>query len=342
MSFVKPSHLYLIGLVPLTALFLAWSSWRRDRALARFGALPTVERLGIGLSARRPRLRSVLYALAALFLVLALSRPRWGSQVSVKAQRGVEVMVVLDVSASMLAEDVTPNRLERAKLVVEDLMHRLAGNDVGLVVFSGSAFLQFPLTNDLGTARTFLASASPSAISRPGTALGKALQVALDSFAERRSTSRVILLLTDGEGHEDDPLPMARQAAQSEVIIHAIGFGSPEGEPIPLRDGSGGLLGYKEDLQGRTVLSRLDELTLQRIVAESGGTYVRAGASGDEVDAILHEIEALETGDAEGQFQVRGIERYEWFAGLALLAVAFESLLGARRGKRRAPGAQNV
>jgi Ca-activated chloride channel family protein len=260
--------------------------------------------------------------------------------VIVKAQEGVEVMVALDVSASMMAEDIKPNRLARAKLTIEELMGHLGGNEIGLVVFSGAAFVQFPLTADVNTARAFLDSAGPWSISRPGTALSEAIHVALEGFPEERATSRVILLLTDGESHEGDPLAAAREATQQDVIIHAIGFGSPRGEPVPIRDANGALVGYKRDEQDQTILSRLDEVTLQQVAVETGGLCFRASAAGQEVDAIVDAIARLETGEREGQFETEGVERSEWFAGGAVLALVAGLLIPDRRAMR--PGARRM
>jgi Ca-activated chloride channel family protein len=263
-------------------------------------------------------------------LIVALARPRWGTQVQVTAQQGVQVMVALDVSSSMLAEDIKPDRLTRAKLTVEELMDRLGGNEMGLVLFAGAAFVQFPLTADFNTARAFLDAANPGTISRPGTALEEAIRVALSGFPAEIASNRVILLLTDGEGHEGDPLAAADAAAEAGATIYTIGFGSPQGEPIPVRDESGALVGYKKDATGQTVLSRLDETTLQGIVNATGGLYFRASAGGDEINAITDAVAALNTGELESQFETQGVERFEWFAGLALLALAAEFLIGER------------
>jgi Ca-activated chloride channel family protein len=335
MDFAKPNYLYLLGLVPLTALFLAWAASRHRAALAKLGTPSLIAALGANVSPRKRRWKGALWFVALIALVVALARPLWGTQVTVKVQEGVEVMVVLDVSSSMLAEDIKPNRLTRAKLTIEELMDRLGGNDVGLVVFSGAAFVQFPLTADFSTARLFLDGAGPGSISRPGTALAEAIRVALAGFPEERATSRVILLLTDGEGHEGEPLVAAQDAAEQGVVIHAIGFGSPDGEPIPIRDGSGAVVGYKKNSQGETVLSRLDEITLQRIAAEAGGLYFRASAGGEEIDGIVEAIAALETGEQEGQFEMQGVERFEWFAGVAFLALMAETLISDRVSEQR-------
>jgi Ca-activated chloride channel family protein len=331
MEFARPGYLRLLGAIPAIALLLAWAASRRRKALSRLGVPSLVNRLSSSVSIRARRWKTLLSFVAFGSLVVALARPLWGSQVIVKAQQGVEVMVVMDVSTSMLAEDVKPNRLDRAKLTVQELMNHLGGNDVGLVIFSGAAFVQFPLTADLGTARAFLNAAGPQSISRPGTELEEAIRVAVGGFSEERATGRAILLLTDGEFHEHDPASAAEEAASQGIVIHAIGFGSPEGEPIPVRGSDGNLTGYKKNAAGDMVLSRLDEITLQRIALETGGLYFRASAGGSEIDAIVNAIAALETGEREAQFETHGVERFEWFAGVAVLALAVEILLSDRR-----------
>lgn len=331
MDYARPDRFILLGVIPLVIALVIWAAHRRRAALARVGSPALMATLADSVSLRKRRWKVAMRFIALLALIVALARPLWGTQVAVKAQQGVEVMVALDVSSSMLAEDIKPNRLDRAKLVIEELMERLRGNDVGLVVYAGAAFVQFPLTTDHNTARAFLRNATPASVSRPGTALEEAIDVALRGFPEERATSRAILLLTDGEGHTGDPVAAAKRAAEGDVIIHAIGFGSAEGEPIPVRDAAGQIIGYKQDAQGKTVLSRLDEATLQRITRETDGIYARASAAGAEIDAIVEAITAMETGEREGQFEIEGVERFEWFAGLALLALAGDALLGERK-----------
>lgn len=331
MDFAKAGYLTLLWSIPIAAAFLLWAGRQRRAALKRLGQPALIVTLTGSVSAARRRWKTGLWFAALLALVVALARPRWGTQVWVSAREGVEVMVVLDVSTSMLAEDIKPNRLARAKLTVEELMARLGGNDVGLVSFSGAAFVQFPLTNDFSTARSFLNAAQPETISRPGTALEEALRVAMDTFPEKVATNRVILLLTDGEGHEGDPVRAAQEAAQNGTTIYAIGFGSPTGEPIPIRDANGTLTGYKKDKQGEMVLSRLDEITLQRIAGEADGLYFRASAGGQEIDAIVNAVAAMGTAEKEDQFEVEGVERFTWFTAASLLALTAEIVLSDRK-----------
>jgi Ca-activated chloride channel family protein len=330
LDFARPTYLYLLALVPVAALVLAWETQRKRADVARLGTPALIAILGASVSRTRRRWKTILWFIALIALIISLARPRWGSQVQVTAQRGVQVMVLLDVSTSMLAEDIKPNRLARAKLTVEELMDNLGGNELGLVLFAGAAFVQFPLTADFYTAHAFLDAVGPWMISRPGTALEEAVRVALGGFPEELASNRVILLLTDGEGHEGDSLAAASAASEAGVTLYAIGFGSPAGEPIPIRDEHGTLMGYKKDAQGETVLSRLDEATLQQMANGTDGLYFRASASGDEIAAITNAIAALDTGELEGQFETRGVERFEWFVGLALLALTAESLIGER------------
>jgi Ca-activated chloride channel family protein len=329
-DFGRPAHLYLLALVPVVAIGLLLETRHKQTDVARLGTPALIATLGASVSKTRRRWKTILWFIALIALIVSLARPRWGSQVQVTAQRGVQVMVLLDVSTSMLAEDIKPNRLARAKLTVEELMDPLGGNELGLVLFAGAAFIQFPLTADFFTARAFLDTAGPWTISRPGTALEEAIRVALDGFPQEIASNRVILLLTDGEGHEGDPLAAASAASDAGVTLYAIGFGSAEGEPIPIRDESGTLIGYKRDAQGEAVLSRLDEATLRQMANETGGLYFRATARGDEIAAITDAVAALDTGEMEGQFETRAVERFEWFTGLALLALTAEFLIGER------------
>ncbi len=328
--FAQP--IYLACFLPLLLLGLAifMLNKNKEAAIARLGASQLIAKLSANVNWRGRRWQMRLWFLALAFLVIALARPRWGSQVEYIERQGVEIMVILDISESMLAEDLKPNRLARAKLEINELMDRLAGNEMGLVLFSGAAFVQFPLTSDFATARLFLESAKPDLISRPGTAMAEAITVAMTGFNPERSSQKVMLILTDGENHEGDALEAAREAAAEGVIIYTIGFGSPNGEPIPEYDHLGNLKGYKQDRQGQTVLTRLDETTLQEVSLITNGRYFRATADGREVGFLIDAINDLETSELEGRFETRGIERFQWFVFAALLALIVIELIPDR------------
>jgi Ca-activated chloride channel family protein len=243
-------------------------------------------------------------------------------------------MVALDVSSSMLAEDADPSRLQQARSTVDTLLDRLTGTDVGLVLFSSAAFVQTPLTVDLETVRNLAHQAGPASISRRGTALEKAIDVAASAFPERLAARRVILLLTDGEDHEGDPIAASAGARSQGITVHAIGFGSREGGPIPLRDKEGYLLGYKRDIQGNPVTSRLNERLLQQIVEQTGGRYARATSGRSAVDVIMAAMGPPQALTGETRLLTVPIDRYGWFVALALLALVFDMLISEHAGSR--------
>jgi Ca-activated chloride channel family protein len=330
MDFAQP--LYLTCFIPLLLLagLFYWLARHKAAAIARLGAPELLARLSATVNHAGRRWKNRLWFAAMIFLVVTLARPRWGNQVEYVERRGVEIMVALDVSESMLAEDLKPNRLARAKLEITELMDRLEGNALGLVLFSGAAFVQFPLTSDFATARMFLESARPGLISRPGTAIAQAINIAVTGFNEDRATQKAIILLTDGENQEGDAPEAAQAAADQGIIIYAIGFGSPNGEPIPQYNPQGDLVGYKKDQNGEVVLSRLDENTLQQLALLTNGRYFRAVPDGREIGQLTTEIDRLQTGELESRFETRRVERFQWFLGIAFLALFVVELIPER------------
>jgi Ca-activated chloride channel family protein len=337
MTFVHPVFLYGLLLLPVAALFLWWAQRRRERDLARLGNLVLVQRLSSTVNWRGRRWKDALWLVVLAALLVALARPQWGSVSETVEQEGIQVMVALDVSNSMLAQDVKPDRLSRAKMEIADLMERLGGDEIGLVLFSGASFVQFPLTSDYATARTFLDSARPQVISRPGTAIADAIRTALGGFDVNRSSQKAIVLITDGENHEGDALAMARTAAEQGIRIYTVGLGSPEGVPIPEYDERGEVAGYKVDQNGKAVLSRLDEAGLQQIAEAGNGHYYRATASGSELEALAQELNTLQTAELASVLEVRGIERFQFFLLIGLAALVAAELIPDRavRGLRR-------
>ena len=323
MTFAQPIFLYVLAvLLPLMGLFLFWASRRRQKDLARLGNPSLVQRLSSTVNWRGRRWRDALWLVVLALILFGLARTQWGTVTRMMEQEGIEVMVALDVSESMLAQDIKPDRLSRAKMEIADLMGRLGGDEIGLVLFSGASFIQFPLTSDSATALTFLDNARPEVISRPGTAIGDAIRTAMAGFDMSRPSQKVIVLITDGEDHGGDALAMAEMAAEQGAMLHTIGFGSPDGEPIPEYDARGEVVGYKRDEQGEVVLSKLDEATLQEIAQIGGGQYYRATADGSELAALVSELGTLQKGELSALLEVEQIERFQPFllAALALMA----------------------
>ena len=328
MTFGAPQFLYLLISLPVLVVFVRWAMARRAVALRRIGDPDLVESLSM---ASRPLrlVRLVLWFIGVVLVILALSRPQWGSEVEIVEQSGVQLMVALDVSRSMLLQDMTPTRLDRAKLEISDMMSRLKGDAVGIVLFSGASFIQFPLTSDYETARTYLGHAGPGAITRQGTAIGDAIHTASGGFNDQRLSQKVIVIMTDGENHEGDPFAAAQQAAENGIAIYTVGFGSPDGVPVPLYDEQGKVIGYRQDAQGQAIVSQLDEGALRQIAETGGGEYFRASDSGAIAD-LVDQIGAFQAEGFQSELSQRRIERFQLFLLAGALSFVLAEVLTDR------------
>jgi len=327
MNFANPNILWGLLFLPLAMLFLYWAERNRQNAIRKLGQPGLIDRLSFSVNWRGRRWQSRLWLLALTLIIITLARPQWGTEVQMIEQEGLQVMVALDVSQSMLAQDIKPDRLTRAKLEINDLMHKMNGDQVGLVLFSGASFLQFPLTSDYDTAGIFLNNASPAAISRPGTEIGDAIRTAMSGFNEQQSSQKVLVIVTDGENHQPDAISEAEKAAADGVLIYTIGFGSSEGEPIPEFASDGTFLHYKTDKDGQTVLTYLDEATLQAIAQTGNGRYYRAAADGSEMDALIADLASLQRAQLDSRFESTPIERYQIFLTAAVLVLILSELI---------------
>jgi Ca-activated chloride channel homolog len=334
MTFANPQFLIALILVPMAALFLLWARNQGQRALARLGDALLIQRLSVTVNRGGRRWQAALGLFALAMLILAIARPQWGSETQQIDQKGLQVMVALDVSQSMLAQDIKPTRLDRAKLEVRDLARQLNGDEIGIAPFSGAAFVQVPLTSDYATALTYLRNADPSLISRPGTVIGDAIRTATAAFDPRLASQKVLVVMTDGEDVESDPLAAAKEAADKGVMIYTIGFGTPEGEVVPETDQSGRVLGVKRDAQGNPIISRMDQATLQKIAETGGGKHYRATADGSELTSLLAEIGGLQKAQLQSRQTVRLIERYQIFLALAFSALVLAELIPDRVRQR--------
>ena len=289
MTLQYPQYLWLLLLVPLFFGVQVVVNTLRLNRIRRFGDVALVNALMPSYASAKVWLRLSLYSVAFCFFVLALARPQRGVKLQEHQITGAEVIIALDVSNSMLAQDYSPNRLERAKLAIAQVSEKLQGDRVGLIVFAGDAYVQIPLTSDYISARMFLNSISTNSVPLQGTAIGSAIDLALRSFSEQSDKSRAIIVITDGENHEDDPVAVAQAAADMGVRVFTIGIGSKEGTFIPLPDG-----GYITDEDGNNVMTRLDDATLQEIAAVGNGLYVQSSTREFGLNPIIEEIQNME------------------------------------------------
>ena len=329
MIFAQSQYLFLILLIPVFFLVQAVVLKFRRRRLQRLGDEALVERLMPSYSKAKVWVSLVLFSLGFFFFVLAISRPQIGAALKERQTKGAEVMIALDVSNSMLAEDYSPNRLERAKLAISRMVDRLREDRIGLIVFAGNSFVQLPITTDYVSAKMFLSSISNESVPIQGTAIGEAINTAMRSFSPQSDKSRAIIVITDGENHEDDPVAAARQASDMGVRVFAIGVGSPEGTMIPMGGGE-----YLRDKDGNPVVTRLDEAVLQDVAAAGKGMYVRAGNSEFGLNPIIDEIERMDDELYNSVVFEEYDELYMYFLAMALLFFILEMLVGERRSKR--------
>ena len=323
--FATPQYLYLLLLLPLfTGLYIYAAHVRRVR-LARFGDAGSMRLLTPEASPARMRRKFVLFLLGVAALAVALARPQFGSKLKEEKRVGIELMLAVDVSNSMLAEDFAPNRLERAKYAILRLLEGMRQDKVGLVVFAGDAYVQLPITSDYVTARNFISQVSPSMLSRQGTAIGAAIDLAASSFSSESEGSRAIVMITDGENHEDDALGAARAAAERGINIYTIGMGTPEGAPVMI-DGD-----FIRDESGEMVVSKLDETTLEQIALTTGGAYIRASRQSVGLDEIVSRINEMEDKEFSTMVFEEFDEQYQYLLGAALVLLLLEMAVMGRR-----------
>lgn len=329
--FGAESLLYAYLLLPGLAALEWWAAARRRRALDRFGERGRIDRL-TSVASRRRIGRAVLRLAAVALLATALARPQFGDRVETVRRAGQDVVVALDLSASMEAGDVAPSRLAAARLAVGRLIERFDGDRIGLVAFAGEAFVQSPLTLDYAAATLFLNAMEPDLVPVPGTDLGRAIEVALDGFGDPGERSRQIVVITDGEDHEGTLDAAVERAVDEGVRIHTVGMGSTAGVPIPGFDENGAANGFLRDAEGSVVTTRLDDVALQRVADRTGGAYYHAAAgSGAAFDRLVEELTGGEGEEIESREVTRYEEQYQIFLGLALVLLVAEALLPERR-----------
>ena len=323
--FAQAYYLLLLFLIPLFFAAYALMRYFRKRRLKRFGDADLVKELMPSASGAKGWIRVSLFAAAFFFFTIGLSRPQIGAKLKDRSTKGVEIMIALDVSNSMLAEDYSPNRLERAKLSISSLVDRLRDDRIGLVVFAGTSFVQLPVTTDYASAKMFLNSIGTESVPVQGTAIGDAITTCIRSFSAQSEKSRAIILITDGENHEDDPVAAAKQAAEMGIRVFTIGVGSPEGKPVPV---NGELI---KDKEGNIVVSRLDENILKDVARAGNGVYVRAGKSEFGLNPIVDDIKKMDEEMFSSVIFEEFDEQYMYFFAIALVLFVIEMLVGERK-----------
>lgn len=327
--FANDFYLWFLLLVPFIPVVYGVVRFFRRRSLRKLGDEALVSDLMPSYSPVKGWIRIILFAVAFFFFIIGLARPQVGAKLSERKTKGSEIMICLDVSNSMLAQDYSPNRLERAKLAISRMTDKLQEDRIGLIVFAGSSFVQLPITADYISAKMFLSSVDTKSVPVQGTAIGDAILTAAKSFSLQSEKSRAIVVITDGENHEDDPVDAARQAAELGIRVYTIGIGSQHGQPIPM-DGE-----LMKDKDGNIVVTRLDEEILKQVAKAGNGAYVHAGNDEFGLNPIIEDLRRLEDEEFNSVVFEEYDEQYMYFFAIALVLFVIEMLIGERRARKR-------
>ncbi|WP_241558132.1 VWA domain-containing protein [Maribellus luteus] len=329
--FGNSEYLWGLLLIPLLTLFFAWSRIARRRALKKFGRREMLEQLMPFSSRTRPVVKFIVLMLALAFIVTGLARPQFGSKLKTVKREGVELIIALDVSNSMMAEDIQPNRLERAKRAISRLIDRLEDDKIGLIVFAGDAYTQLPITADYNSAKLFLNSVNTQIVPKQGTAIGAAIDLAHRSFTPGDKANKAIIVITDGENHEDDAIASAKAALEDGIIVHTIGMGLPSGSPIPvLRNGQ---TDYMKDRDGNVVITKLNEQMLEQISAAGSGIYIRANNAQVGLNTLFDEINKMEKQEMESRTYSEYDDQFQFFFAIGLFLLLLEFVILERKNK---------
>lgn len=329
--FAHPEYFYFLLVIPLFSLFFIVSRINRRRSLRKFGEYSLIAQLMPSVSTARPIIKFILWIFALGFIITALAQPQFGSKLLTSKRKGVELIIALDVSNSMMAEDIKPNRLERAKRAIAKLTERLRDDKLGLIIFAGQAYVQLPITTDYVSAKLFLDAINTSIVPVQGTAIGAAIEMATKSFSPNFTGSKAVIVITDGENHEDDAIGAAKKALESKIVVHTIGMGLPQGAPIPV--GGAGSRDFLKDKDNNIVVTKLDENMLTQIAAAGGGTYIRANNAEVGLNNLFNEIEKMEKSEMNSREYSEYNDQFPLFLALALAMILIDFLILDRKNK---------
>lgn len=330
--FAHPEYLALLALLPIVAGLFYVSSRMRKKAMARFGSPGLLERLIPGIGKKRRGVKFALIFFGLAFLLLGIANPQIGTKLEEVKREGVDVFICLDVSLSMKCEDIKPNRLDNAKREISQMLDKFQNDRIGLIVFGGDSYMQLPLTTDYGAARLILGSIDVDAVPTPGTAIGSAIRLAMKSFIEQEKKHKAIIVITDGENHEDDAIAAAKDASADGIVVHTVGMGSPLGGPIPEYQNNV-QIGFKKDNEGNTVITKLDEAALQQIAEAGNGKFVRGTSQQNELDILFKDISSMEKKEFGSKVVSDYEDRFQYLLFPAFILLLLEFFISERKNR---------
>ncbi len=322
----------LFGIPVIILAILLYSKWKK-KALALFGDSKLVTELMPSFSKGRTQIKNTLTVLIFILLIIGLANPQVGTKMEEVKREGVDLIIAIDLSNSMMAEDIKPNRLERAKQAISRLIDKLQGDRIGLIVFAGEAYVQLPITTDYSAAKLFLSTVNTNIVPTQGTEIAKAIDLSIQSFDMENAQNKAIIIITDGESHDEKAIESAEKASELGIFVHTLGMGLSKGGPIPIYNKYGNRTGYRKDKEGNTVVSKLNENLLMQIANTGKGTYVRANNSKAGLSSLFAEINKMEKKEIGTMIFTEYKDRFQLFIGLALLLLITDLILLGRKNK---------
>jgi len=331
--FAHPEFLWGLAAIPVfILLFISVSRWKK-RAMASLGDRNVVDKMIPQVSFLRPWLKFILFTVAFGFLLVGMADPQVGSKMEEEKRKAADLMILLDVSNSMLSQDMPPNRLENAKRAITQLIDNLHGDRIGIIVFAGEAYVQLPITTDYSAAKLFLNTINTNMVPTQGTAIGAAIDLGMKSFDFKDGTGKAMIIITDGENHEDDAVASAKYAAEKDVMVNVIGMGSAEGSPIPIYQ-NGKEVGFHTDSAGHTVISKLNEDMCKEITAAGNGAYVRATNANSGLNIVMDQVNKVQRKTVDSKSFKDFEDRFQFFLGFAFLLLIVEFFISNRKNLR--------
>ncbi len=322
MHFYSPTYLYLLAVIPVMVLMMAWAEWRRRRNIKKLGDKQLINALMADASAKRRWIKFLLIQIIIALVVIMVARPQMGIKVSHEKRNGIEALICLDISNSMLATDVAPSRLQKSKMLIENLVDHFTKDKIGLIVFAGDAYVQLPITSDYVSAKMFLQNIEPSLIQTQGTNIGEAINLAANSFTQQENIGKAIIVITDGEDHEGGAMEAAKEASEKGYKVFILGIGNTTGAPIPVAGG-----GFLTDNTGNTVMTSLNEQMCKDIAAAGKGTYIHVDNTSAAQESLNNELSKMQKGDMESVVYSEFEEVYQWFGILAIILLILEVVI---------------
>ncbi|MGA2298293.1 MAG: VWA domain-containing protein [FCB group bacterium] len=328
----NPEYLYLLFFVPVLIGIYILMRFRRKAILKKYGEINLINRLFPDVSNYKPIVKLSLILFTFSLLVIGIANPQLGTKLEESKREGVDVIIALDVSNSMNADDVKPSRLERAKQFVSTMVDKLQNDRIGIIVFAGDAFLELPLTTDYSAAKLFLSYVNTGMVEVQGTAIGAAIELAIKSFKEEDKKYKSLIIITDGENHEDDAIGAATDATKTGIIINTIGMGSVNGAPIPIMSGNS-RSGFMKDNEGNVIVTKLDAAMLQQIASAGNGKFIRSAGTDPDLPAILDQIAGMEKRQYSSKLFTDYVDWFQWFLGAALIFLIVEFIIAEKKNK---------